>query len=73
MERDKKRSNEGGKGTKSKGKCGKERVKEGEISVLKKDVMRARESSCESLSLCEYDTLHSAVRYSKKQKVIHIN
>ena len=51
MERDKKRSNEGGKGTKSKGKCGKERVKEGEIRVLKKDVMRARESSCESLSL----------------------
>ena len=39
MERDKKRSNEGGKRRKRKGKCEKERVKEGEISGVKKDVI----------------------------------
>ena len=55
MERDKKRANEGGEGRKRKGKCENEREKEGEISDAKKDVMSARESSCESLSLCEYD------------------
>ena len=71
MERDKERSNEGGKGRKRNGKCEKERVEEGEISDVKKDVMRARESSCESVSLCEYD--NCTVRYSKKQKVIHRN
>ena len=71
MERDKKRSKEGGKGRKRKGKCEKEREKEGEISGVKKDVMRARERNCESVSLCEYD--NCTVRYSKKQKVIHRN